>query len=67
MTGLTTPCRDAKTAMPRTPPGACARNCPFRVLCDGASGPRATMAAAADLPSGSAPAAATVRQPMQSS
>jgi hypothetical protein len=42
MTELTTPSRDAKGAMLRTPPGVCARNCPFRALCDRASGPRAT-------------------------
>jgi hypothetical protein len=46
MTGLTTPFRDARRAMLRTPPGACTRNCPFRVLCDAASGPRATTPAA---------------------
>jgi len=53
MTGLTTPSRDSNSAMPRTPPGVCVRNCPFRVLCDAASGPEATTPVAVDLPSGS--------------
>jgi hypothetical protein len=54
MTGLTTPSGDAKSSMPRTPPGVCVRNCPFRVLCDAASGPPATTPVAVDLPWGSA-------------
>jgi len=53
MTGLTTPFRDSNSAVPRTPPGVCVRNCPFRVLCDAASGPEATTPIAVDLPSGS--------------
>ena len=42
MTELTTPSRDVKRALLRTPPGVCARKCPFRALCDAASGPPAT-------------------------
>ena len=57
MTELTTPSRDAKRAMLPTPPGVCARNCPFRILCDAASRPRATIPMAVGLLSGSATAA----------
>jgi len=54
MTELTTPSRDVKRALLRTPPGVCARKCPFRALCDAASGPRATTPVPVDPPSGSA-------------
>ena len=53
MTELTSPSRDAKRAMLRAPPGACARNCPFRVLCDAASQFPETRTVGADLPSAS--------------
>jgi hypothetical protein len=56
MTELTPPSRDAKRPMLGAPPVVCARNCPFRVLCDAASGPQATTPVAVDLPSGSAAA-----------
>jgi hypothetical protein len=56
MIELTSLSGDAKRAMLRTPPGACARNCPFRALCDAASEPRATTPVA-DLSAGSAPTA----------
>jgi hypothetical protein len=57
MTELTSQSRDVNRGLLNAPPGACARNCPFRVLCDAASGPRAATPAAADLPSASAAAA----------
>ena len=57
MTALTARSRDAKRAMLRAPPGACARNCAFRILCNAASEPGATTPVAVDLPSGSAAAA----------
>ena len=56
MTELTPPSHDEKRAMLGAPPVVCARNCPFRVLCDAASGSRATTPVAVDLPSGSAAA-----------
>jgi hypothetical protein len=63
MTELTTPSRDVKRALLGAPPVVCARNCPFRVLCDAASGPRATTPVAVDLPSGSAAATCLARRP----
>ena len=54
MSELTTSSRDAKRATLRTLPVVCARNCPFRVMCDAASGLRATTPVAADLRSVSA-------------
>ena len=65
MTELTTSSRDANGAMSGAPPVVCARNCPFRVLCDAASGPRATTAVAVDLPSGSAAAPRLSYQTLQ--
>jgi len=55
MTELTPPSHDEKRAMLGAPPVVCARNCPFRVLCDAASGPRATTPVAVDLPSPTLP------------
>ncbi len=53
MTELTSQSRDVERGLLHAPPGACAQNCPLRVLCNAVSGPRATTRAAADLPAGS--------------
>ena len=57
MTELTSPSRDAKKVMLRALPGACARNCPFRILCDAASRSPETRSVGADLPAASVTAA----------